>query len=62
MSATQNEIKEQVRAALDGDPAGNFDVLAITRDLINRFGPLDSIDEIPRDALWAAVAKHDLTI
>lgn len=61
MSATQSEIKEQVRAVLGGDPAGNFDVQAIAKDLVKRFGPLDSIDEIPRDALWAAVAQHDLT-
>jgi hypothetical protein len=56
---TDREVESQVIRSLDGR-ADEFDVKAITRDIIAGFGRVD-IDTVPFNDYWAIVRGHDLS-
>lgn len=55
-TTTDQDMYHQVDLALT-DHASGFDIEAIVRDLINRFGRVP-ISEIPNDVFWDIVAKQ----
>lgn len=55
-----DDLVAQVRKTL-GDRQDDFDTVKVVDDLRARFGAIDSVDDVPRDAYWFAVFENDLT-
>jgi hypothetical protein len=59
MTCTE-DLVDQVRRTL-GDRAHDFDAAGVVGELREQFGEITDVAELPRDAYWWAVLRHDLT-
>jgi hypothetical protein len=60
MAATRTELEHAVSLTL-GDFIDDYDIPAIVGELAEKFGPLDSLDQIEPEDYWPVVEKHDTT-
>ncbi len=56
MTITDRDIRDQVQHATDASE-GTYDVGAITRAIVQRWGRVD-INDIDHDTFWALVGEH----
>lgn len=60
MTATRQQLQYDVSVTL-AEFIGDFDIPAIVEQLIETYGPLDTLDVIPTDEYWEIVKRYDRT-
>lgn len=60
MSATRQELAYQVSLTL-GDHPEDFDIDGIVTELLQKFGPMESVDDVQGELYWNVVAAYDTT-
>lgn len=59
MMLTRQEIADAVSTTL-GDHVDDYDMDAVTAEIIATYGAVSSLDDIPTDEYWALIERHDL--